>query len=244
MNRSATNGAMHIAASRNETLELARLATDRRCVEEIFRDQTPLQSATNEHCLEALEMLLRLGANTEVRNSNGETPLYESARMGYMGSISLLVEYGANVDSPAIDGCTALHQSVLEKKIPQVELLIWAGADLSKRNGQNFTPIHLAIIQGLSGMLNMLLSKGADIHESPPRNFGMTCLALAIVCGNEEIICSLNGCLHIEFVTQLSSFCIDTTTNHTPLLHALNHFDLALLGCFFFHLFWRFCAVH
>jgi ankyrin repeat protein len=188
MNQSATNGAMHTAASRNQTIELARLATDRRCVEEIFRDQTPLQSATNEQCLDTMEMLLRLGANTEVKNSSGDTPLYEAARMGYMECISVLVEYGANVDNPTLRGCTALHQSVLENKIPQAELLIWAGADLSKRDGQNFTPLHLAIIQGIPDMLCLLLDKGANIHERPPNNMGTTCLELAIVCGNEEII--------------------------------------------------------
>jgi ankyrin repeat protein len=185
MNRA---GAMHIAASLNDTLELERLvAEDRRCVDEIFRGQTPLQCATKEHCLESMGLLLRLGSNTEVRNSNGENPLYLSTRMDYIGCASLLIQYGANVDNPT-DGSTALHLSVLENKIPMVELLLWAGADLSKRNRQNFAAIHLAVIQGLAEMVYMLLQNGADIHQQPPRNFGSSCQALAVLCGHGDIV--------------------------------------------------------
>jgi ankyrin repeat protein len=183
-----TNGALHIAASRNDTLELARLLKDRRCVDEIFRGHTPLHSATKEHCIEALEMLLRLGSNTEIRDPNtGETPLYLSTRMGYMECASLLIQYGANVDSPT-DGSTALHLSVLENKIPMVALLLWAGADISRRNGQRFASLHLAIIQGLSDMVYLLLAEGADINQAPPTNFGSSCHNLAVVCGHGDIV--------------------------------------------------------
>lgn len=96
------------------------------------RDRTPLLEAVCENQLAAVEVLLKAGANPNVRSSEGDTPLRACAEVGHVGMASLLLGAGAAQtinDWGGLTGYTALGHAAARLDLPMIKLLLEAGAD-------------------------------------------------------------------------------------------------------------------
>jgi uncharacterized protein len=99
----------------------------------VGRDVTPLLVAVFEGQQAAVEVLLKAGADANVRSSEGDTPLRACAAVGDLGIASLLLGAGA---ARTINewggqaGYTALGLAASRLDIPMMRLLLDAGADL------------------------------------------------------------------------------------------------------------------
>jgi ankyrin repeat protein len=183
---------MHNAAIEDNTDTLKTLLMEGAEIDAIWKDVTPLQAAIDADCVNTTTLLLRAGANKEVKDPNGWTPLYTAAYWGRMQCVSILLEHDVNVNNTNKNGDTALHFSVLENNIPLTEELIWARADLSKRTKAGYTPMHLAILLGYYDMVVLLHNMGADINES---HGATTSLAIAKLSMHHKIVKFLTECL-------------------------------------------------
>jgi ankyrin repeat protein len=99
---------------------------------DVERDQTPLLTAVCEREVAALEVLVRAGADPNVRSGGGDTPLRICADSGYLAMAALLLYAGAARtinDWGGISGYTALGLAALRLDLPMVKLLLAAGAD-------------------------------------------------------------------------------------------------------------------
>jgi ankyrin repeat protein len=102
--------------------------------------------AIRSHRHGALELLLKRGADVNVRNiSNVNRPHQASYDTDLQG------------DSP-------LHKAVRSQKLDIVESLLKGGADVNVQSKYNPTPLHEAAGSGYLDITQLLLSHGADIN--------------------------------------------------------------------------------
>jgi ankyrin repeat protein len=98
----------------------------------VGRDVTPLLVAVFEGQQAAVEMLLKAGAEPNVRSSEGDTPLRACVEVGNVEMASLLLSAGATRtinDWGGLLGFTALGHAARRLDLPMIKLLLDAGAD-------------------------------------------------------------------------------------------------------------------
>lgn len=130
--------------------------------------RTLLHEASAQGNLRMVELLLRLGADPNVRTSSRYTPLYcvanECSVTGGGGNIvRALVRAGAQVDARS-DGkqCTALHMAARRGNTEIAEALLECGADIHARDKTGDTPLQRAKNCRKAGVASLLISRGAD----------------------------------------------------------------------------------
>lgn len=84
---------------------------------------TPLQSATAGNHVSIVKMLLKSGANVNVREGTGFTPLHTAASNGNTEIIQMLILSGADLHAPTSDGKIALDLAKDKGQTQAVEIL-------------------------------------------------------------------------------------------------------------------------
>lgn len=117
---------------------------------------------------EALEILLKFGANIDGRDRTGMTALMRAARYNYgTEQILMLLSYGADANAMTDsrnDYRTVLHYAVLSGSCSVVNLLLRQGARVDRLPPCDQTdkpsPLHLAILRGDPSILRLLIEAG------------------------------------------------------------------------------------
>ena len=115
-----------------------------------------------------ISLLVRAGADVNVRTNNGHTPLHEAAATNNNPAIiETLVEAGADVNARAAGGRTPLHMAAVGNSNPAVvSALLKAGADLHALTATGST----ALLEAASGnrnpaVLESLVGAGANVGD-------------------------------------------------------------------------------
>jgi len=150
--------------------------------------QTPLHFAAMFNAdARVIEDLVRLGADVNARDRDGDTPVNEAAAAGNLAAARCLIEHGAELRrgsrrlgsaiDRAIEGCyfetarllidegarASLHQAVECGHIAATKKLIQEGVDLnSPGSWRETSPLSLAVIYGYPEIMELLLEAGAD----------------------------------------------------------------------------------
>jgi ankyrin repeat protein len=93
----------------------------------------------------ALEILVKHGADPNVRDANGNTALLVAAATGASDSASALLKAGADIHAANAAGDTPLHVAIRNDRLRVVEILLGAGADPARVNHSGTTPMALAV---------------------------------------------------------------------------------------------------
>jgi hypothetical protein len=80
-------------------------------------------AAQNGH-VEASNLLLRLGANLEIKNKIGSTPLHVAISAGKHAVIAVFLKFAAQVDSVNRVGSSALHVAVYMQNLASIRMLL------------------------------------------------------------------------------------------------------------------------
>lgn len=101
-----------------------------------MRGMTPLHAAASNGNIESVEVLLRLGANIEARDDNGNTPLHSAAHFSHSHAVvEVLLRAGADIEARNGKGLTPLLVAEDHSHDPlMVEVLLRAGADIEARD--------------------------------------------------------------------------------------------------------------
>lgn len=136
-----------------------------------------LRFAIQRECREVIEILLRNGADVNLRDKNGRTALHfvpedrdtKYFRLHYDDNVKaeiahLILSWGACANAKSKDGVTPLHTSVEKGYVKVIEALLQFNADINCKNEEGMTPLHIAVQKGNLGVIELLLKCNADIN--------------------------------------------------------------------------------
>ena len=138
-----------------------------------FGDNMPLHEAVKRDNLDAVRLLLELGADVNARDRDGDTPLHEAATWGRPEIARLLLDAGADVNARRDNGDPVLHDAVntnaeQSRKAKTVRALLDAGADVNARDRIDFPALFHALlwarVRDNAEIVQMLVEAGAEAN--------------------------------------------------------------------------------
>lgn len=122
--------------------------------------ETPLHHVVSSGNKAAVEILLKWGANTEVKDDKARTPLHFAARLGHTEIAQLLLEKHADPKATDFRKWTPLHTAARRGHLATVQLLITRGVNTEPKDIKDQTPLHWASYGGHLATVELLLDKG------------------------------------------------------------------------------------
>jgi ankyrin repeat protein len=181
--------------------------------------ETPLIVASRQGHYEVAWVLLKHGADTEIRDAtlNAWNALNRASQYGHVGIVQALLEHGADVKAMDNQDDTALHVASGNWSIgyPAVaRALLEHGADVNAKRVDNRTPLHFADEQ----VSCVLFEYGADPNAQDSNN-------------RTPIHCAKNAHVAQVLLDYSANTNAQDRDNRTPLHHALkmNRPDVARL---------------
>ena len=123
--------------------------------------RTPLFSACNAGCTEALEALLTHGADPNHVENGGWAPLHVAAYVGNRPAVSRLLAAGAVADPRA--PTSPIELAARQGHLAIVRLLLDAGVDPDAAGHDKATALHSAAAAGNLELVRLLLERGARV---------------------------------------------------------------------------------
>ncbi|KAL4240500.1 Nuclear factor NF-kappa-B p105 subunit [Mactra antiquata] len=160
-----------------------------------FHYQTPLHLAVITNQPDAVDLLIRAGADTTIVDRNGYTPAHLAVLYGNIECLKNLVKYLRNSVSAkqpfpelnvrCYEGFTPAHLAAQLENLSAMKLLVYGKADVNLADGKSGrTPLHHAVeVDDLSVAAYLILQAGANVNEK--RFDGNT--ALHIACGRGNV---------------------------------------------------------
>ena len=109
-----------------------------------------------------VRLLIRFGAEIDLRDSSGETPLHKAARSGYRKTVEALCGNGANLESVDAMDRTALHYASMYGNADVVKILLRQGANKDAQSNTGNTALHYAVMYNNKLCVKALISFGAN----------------------------------------------------------------------------------
>ena len=107
-------------------------------------DKTALHYAVSYKREEALDLLVRHGADLHARDVTGMTPLHVAAMLGRRDEALWLLEHGADPEIRDDFGDTPMHTAALFGAGGVIQVLHRSGASLQTKNNDGLRPLALA----------------------------------------------------------------------------------------------------
>ncbi|KAF9762898.1 hypothetical protein IL306_003291 [Fusarium sp. DS 682] len=124
-----------------------------------------------------VELLLRYGAKTNVRNATGDTALAAAAHKGHAPVVYRLIHLGADMEVRNNNDNTPLAIAARKGNEDVIRVLLDEGADMEAKNRWGDTPLSRAASNGHEGVVTMLIDAGAKVDVKNRK--GLTPLQLA-----------------------------------------------------------------
>ena len=78
--------------------------------------------------MEAINELVQLGGDKDVKDANGRTALHAAASNGHVEAINVLVQLGLDKEAKDAGGGTPLHYAAVEGHVEAINVLVQLGA--------------------------------------------------------------------------------------------------------------------
>ena len=145
-----------------------RYATEQTCDEVVQHARLKtgypqLYEAVENDDIEAVNLLLRNGADVNAMTKCGRTVLHKAAKYGLEAMMELLLQAGAHVNLKTRSGKSSLYKASKHGHTRVVELLLTAGADVHARTNWGKTALYQASKEGHDEIVERLLAAGAKM---------------------------------------------------------------------------------
>lgn len=161
------DSALYVATSHNDINTVRKLLSQGINVDSLAKSstgeyETSLYLAIRNGSEEIAKLLIEVGADINLQNSNGIHPLIMAANN--LNMTRLLLDKGALVDRKTPESeITALIQS---NQIEVSKLLLEKGANINHASEYGYTPLSRAIILNNLPLVNFLIEQGSDIIDN------------------------------------------------------------------------------
>jgi ankyrin repeat protein len=125
-----------------------------------------------------VQLLLRAGADCDVKSSSGWTALIRVAIKGYEDVLETLLAAGPDIESSSATGWTALIHASHEGHLPIVKRLLDAGASPSTKDVSLWTPLMRSADNGHAGIVSLLIRAGAELDVADKSGWTALCRAV------------------------------------------------------------------
>lgn len=143
-----------------------------------IKGQTALHLATCNGNTQIVALLIKLGADVNIKDDAGEIPLHVAAHSGHKEVAALLSLSTAEPNQHNSHGQTPLHLACEKDDADIAGLLSRYGANVNIRDDEGSTPLHIAAHGKRKDIVALLLLSGADPNQH--NKSGQTPLGLAI----------------------------------------------------------------
>ena len=123
-----------------------------------------LHDAAAKNAYEAVEVLLKQGADINAQDKHGWAPLHHAAWNNAAATAEVLLKQGADIHAKNKNGWTSLHWGALNNAADTAEVLLKNGADVNAKNENGDTPLHHAARNNNHNIAEVLLKNGADVN--------------------------------------------------------------------------------
>ncbi|KAK9473950.1 ankyrin repeat-containing domain protein [Dipodascopsis tothii] len=154
--------------------------------------ETPLQACVRHKNIEAARVLLKSGADPNLRDRADRygLPLTIAVLLNDIDMVLLLLESDADINKPCPKTGTCLHAAIGKtSRKDLIELLIQYGADVCAEIPYYGSVLNLAALCGRDDIVSLLISSGARVNVVAGR-YG-TPLEAAAYCGSAEVVQTL-----------------------------------------------------
>lgn len=128
--------------------------------------RTALHFAAYQCNIQAMQFLLKNGADPNLTDHYGKAPLHIAAGLGSIPLITTLTAAGPDLEIRDQFGNTPIHLACLMGHVRIVELLLNAGADIEALNTHGETPVRQAILNDRIKTAQLLHQRGAAFSGS------------------------------------------------------------------------------
>ena len=150
---------------------------------------TPLMYAIESGGPDAVNVLVKAGADVNAENKHGKTSLIFAAWNRNPDAVNVLVKAGADVNAENKYGKTSLMYAAESGSADAVRALVKAGATVNAQNRHGDTPLMYAAKNGSPGTVSALVNAGADVNAQ--NRYGDTPLMYAVWNGNTDAVNAL-----------------------------------------------------
>ncbi len=201
---------LQTAASHGACNEIIRLFVKGADVNNyIGRTASPLHYAVSSGKWEAVEILLLLGANPDMKDMYGNTALVTAVRADKTEIAEKIIRYGGSVTEPDRQDATPLHHSAALGNFRMTDMLLYYDSPTEFRDREGNTPLMAAVFYGFYDIADLLLQAGADPNADD--KLGFTPIMAAAQNGDT---------LMMRILTDAGAW-----------LYAVNDYGLDALGC-------------
>jgi len=132
-----------------------------------FLGWTPLTCAAYYGNFNAIEILIKQGADVNQIDENGRYPLHNAASKGYVDIIEVLIKHGAKVNQEDKKNKNSpLHLAVKHGNLLAVETLIKHEANVNQIKKDLLSPLTIAASKGYIDIMELLIKHGANVNYS------------------------------------------------------------------------------
>jgi len=136
----------------------------------------------NPYALDIAELLIKAGADLQIKDSSGDTALRAALGQGSKEIALLLLEHTDNIEETSQFKYPIIYLAALYDHPKCIEMLIARGADVNIANKHSDTPLHGAAAARSEEVVAMLLEAGANLN--PVNDRSQTPLDIAMVKNN------------------------------------------------------------
>ncbi len=151
-------------------------------------DQLLLHAARGNNT-KTVKLLVKLGADVNVKDNCGFTALMQAAMYSETESVQALTKVRANLNHQDNDGQTALMWAAAKGRKDVVQILINARANINLQDNNGQTALMRATMPGETESVQALIKANADVNIKD--NAGQTALMWAAMYGETESVQAL-----------------------------------------------------
>jgi ankyrin repeat protein len=152
--------------------------------------RTPLLKTAMDENAEAVEMLVKHGADVNIRDDEGKTDLMIASWGDSAEPVKLLLDAGCDIEAQDPFGQTALMQAAWYGNGTVVKTLLEAGADADARDQYGLTALSRARFRGHSEIRNLL--EKAMVGLSPEETEEERTLLSFLLVGEVKVLATLD----------------------------------------------------